>query len=318
MNLAPVSRLTLPGLDVPGSYGDPEAEYRTLADGVGIIDLSHEQFVLCEGPDAASFLQGMLTEDVLGTAVGDSRDAWMLNASGKILHLVRVNRLQPDQFLLQTRAGEAQAVHDQLNRYLIMEDARLEIAGDRRCLSLQGKAASSPGLDCFVTAHDRCGFGGYDLLVKSVDWSATIAALREEGAVPVGFAALNRARIQAFIPWFGPDMQTGNNPLIYGRNRVSHAKGCFIGQETVAKTRDRGRPPRLLVQLESRGDRAPEPGLELTHEDKPAGAVTSAASMGSDRLQALAVAKYGIVEAATELFDSEGRRWAIIDRVKYK
>ena len=315
---APESRLHLPGLDLPAAYRDAQAEYQLLATSAGYIDCRHLGFVLCQGPDAMNFLQGLLSQDMRALAVGAATDAWMLNAGGKILHAVRVNRLEGASFLLETQPGEAEAVLTHLDRYLIMEDAALSLASDRLCLSVQGKTAAAPAnFEGHAIAHDRCGFGGVDLLLDNSAVTTVLAALKDAGVEPVGFTALNRARVEAFIPWFGPDMQAGNNPLIYGNgNRISKTKGCFIGQETVAKTRDRGRPPRLLLQLETTGNTLPS-DAQLHHEGSPVGAISSVTPAG-DKLCALAMTKYAVAVEAETLLDANGRTWTITRRAAYK
>ena len=303
--------------ELPLAYGDPRVEYMRLVSGVGLIDFSFCEAIRCRGRDAVSFLQGMVSQDVARLAINGGAPAWILDINGKIRFPLHIYRLAADELVLLVLPGRADAVREHLDRYLIMEEAALEPAPELTCLSLQGPDAASLELPGIVAIdHDRSGFGGIDLIGTRQDLEAAIGVSGEQAA-PVGFAALDRARIEAFMPWYTCEIKPGTNPLIYGSTGISHTKGCFIGQETVAKTRDRGRPPQLLVQLRTEGASETSARELRTADGKPVGEITSMTEAAEAPTTALAVVRFAAAEADT-LEDSAGRAWHIIRRATYK
>ena len=310
----------------PAVFTDLHQEWKRLDQGAGLLDFSALEYVSVSGPDGAAFLQGVTSQDARSIKTGEARNAWILDANGKILFYLRMIRIQEQQFYLQTYPGYAHQILQHLDRYLIMEDATLEVVKDIYCFSVQGPGAealkeslegvASPGAP---VNHDRCGKGGFDLLLPrehGAEAANTLSALIE----PVGMEALNVARVESFIPWFEIDMVPGTNPLIYGkRDALSYTKGCFIGQETIAKTRDRGHPPRLLVQLAGpAGDPSP-PGTSLFHQNKNIGAISSAvSSFEKGTSLALAVLKFAVAEQADSVRDDHNQNWTIVERSAFK
>lgn len=302
--------------DLPAYFDDVAAEVHLLRQGVGLLDLSFFDLVAISGPDAGTFLQGLVSQDVRTVKPGNAARSWLLDASGKILFPLTIHNFADRGLVLETGPGMGQDLIAHLDRYLIMEDARLEVLTDHGLVSLQGPKAVSPeGLA--AVANDRCGHGGYDLLVTRDQVPALLADGLGQGVAQVGWEAFNLVRMQAFLPWFGVDMETGVNALIYGHDqRVSHTKGCFIGQETVAKTRDRGRPPQLLVLLRLEDQGTAARGDQLTADDKPVGQLTSVAR--DDRgIWAFALLKYKSAQA-DQISDAQGRTWHVQQRAVFK
>ncbi len=312
----PRKTMSLLGAVWPKDYGDTTAERRALAQGAALLDFSPMDWLRLTGSDTASFLQGMVSQDIRRIGLGEARPAWLLDAGGKILFSLHIIHAEAQTFLLQTSPGEAETVSQGLDRFLIMEDVALAQRPSWRCLSLQGPMAEAllaevnPG-DALVYAHDRSGAGGFDLAGEATALASLAEALVQAGAVPTGMAALNGPRIRAFIPWYGVDMKPGVNPVIYGSaDRISAEKGCYVGQELVAMTRDRGRPPQLLSLLRGT-DPAPAEELALVDGDKPIGAITSATEDDSGAW-ALATVKYQFVrQPKAVLTDARGGRWTV-------
>jgi len=302
--------LTLWGTEFPRHHGDADSEFETLCTGSGTIDLSAFALVRCKGPDAVSFLQGMISQDVRRLGVGKSAPAWILDVSGKIVEPLQLYRQADDEVLMLAFPGRGPLVRDHLDRYLIMEDAQLSLVPDLCCLSRQGAGATRQPTDAHAFENDRCGHGGWDLIVPR----AQIAQIAWEA--PIGFAALDRARILAFLPWLDREISRGTNPLIYGSTGISHTKGCFIGQETVAKTRDRGRPPKRMVQVTLAGAEAPQAGEPLLLDGKQVGTLTSVAQTGTG---ATAIAIVSFAAAASDVLgDGADRSWRVVRRASYK
>ncbi len=303
----------------PGDFGDVVAERALLARDCGRLQLSRLGWLLVEGKDAASFQQGFLTADIKGLLLGRTREAFALDAQGKILFHLHVHRQGPTRFLLQTAADRVEALRQHLDRYLIMEQASLSVQTGLGCISLQGQAAQTRlealgGYAGAALTVDRCGFGGFDLVGSEEQLAALQTALCEAGVAQVGTRALEQARTEHFLPRFGLDMEEGVNPLVYGKggDRIAYQKGCFLGQETVARTRDRGHPPKRLVQVVAEGEPLPPRGLELYSGESACGILSSAVPC-HDRAAVIgfAVIKYGDAVPDAILTDASGRLWRI-------
>lgn len=303
----------------PESFGEPLAERALLEQACAWLRLDQLGWLVIEGKDAASFQQGLLTADIRGLLQGRTREAFALDAQGKILFHLHVHRQGPTRFLLQTAADKVEALYRHLDKYLVMEQASLSLTNGLACLSLQGSQAAARleavgGFAGAVLSVDRCGFGGLDLVGDSEQLAALEAALEAAGTKRTGYQALELARTEHFLPRFGLDMEEGNNPLIYGQggDRIAYQKGCFIGQETVARTRDRGHPPKRLVQVIADGDAAPAPGLELFSGASACGSLSSAVySPARAAVIGFAVVKYGDAVRDAILTDPTGRSWRI-------
>ena len=307
-----------------GCYGSPEEEYRSLRNSWGLIDFSALEWVRAEGPDAAGFLQGLLTMDVRKLGVGFRSPGWMLDANGKILFGMDIYREKENAFLLQTAPGQAGPLRAQLDRYLIMEQVSLTLPDSILCFSLQGPECKRRVLPAPIAAysigeHDRSGSDGLDLAIPRDRAGEIGRDLLALGAEPVGLIALNTARIEAFRPWLFVDVKIGTNPLIYGNRGIAFTKGCYVGQETVAKTVDRGHPPQLLALLRGAGTEVPPQPMALSGEGKNLGEITSAVwSPAYDCPLALARVKFNRAQPSTVLRDEQGTFWTIEKIVSYK
>jgi len=301
------------------------AAYQCLQSDCGLVEVGACGWLSIAGPDAASFLQGLLTQDVHALAPGAAAPSWVLDANGKILFAVQVFRAARREFLLQV-AGDEAGLQRHLDHYLVMEDAVLKSVR-LACLSLQGAGTAERVLtwrerlsDLHWLDHDRCGLGGCDLAFDPDREDDVRAFLQTEGVPPLEPEALEVARIEMFLPLFGRDMRAAVNPLVYGLGRwVSGTKGCFIGQETIARTRDRGHPPRLAALLKAAGDSWSEAVGDLTHQGDDAGELTSAAwSPRQGAPLAIANIKFRLAEKGQKVNDRAGREWTIIDIGTYK
>jgi len=320
----PAEMTELLGVAWPARFGPLETERAALERGAALFDFSSSPWLTATGSDVASFLQGMVTQDVAGMQPGEARPGWLLDANGKIVSLLRFLRLEPRRFLIQTPPHALETVRAALERYIIMEDARLTPAPELATLSLQGPRAEAlldeawqAGETAWRSRHDRCGYGGFDLIGEPEQLRGLADRLRTAGATPAGMIALNEARIRAFIPWFGVDMKPGQNPVIFGAaDRIAARKGCYVGQELVAMTRDRGRPPQLLSLLRGEGP-APAKSVALLTRDKSAGDIVSAIDIAGGAL-ALATVKYQFAEPGAALSDAEGGNWVVEKTSDYK
>jgi folate-binding protein YgfZ len=281
---------------------------------VGVIDRSDRAYLTASGPDAASFLQRMTSNEVSGLEPGQGRYGLQLDAQGHIVADFYSLRMD-DHILLETdwaRRGPLRAV---LEKHIIAEDAEVSDASERLAsLSVEGpqagrllKAALSQGAipgselnHAWVRLHEapvlvvrlsETGEEGFRLIfvveyAQNI-WEALAAQQRHVQWKPVGHAALNILRTEAGIPWYGAELNEQTLPPEAGleQRALSYTKGCYLGQEIVERIRSRGHVNRKLVGLRLSGDPLPAAGAKLLREGKEAGAITTAVhspTLGAD------------------------------------
>ncbi len=275
---------------VPGRDED-----RALRTGAGLFDASAREVVRITGPDRQSFLQGMVTQDVDTLASSAVADAALLTPKGAMVADARVVK-RPDDLLLLTEPGYGPVVRETLQRYLISEDAelsdatpafgQLSVVGPEaeplvaRVLELGAPAGNAlRPFDAGGTTAWALPQGlllpGVDLLVPVEALGPVFDRLLQGGATPVGFTALEVLRVERGTPRFGADMDEKTIPLEANLERAIHyQKGCYIGQEVIARATFRGHVNRHLVGLRFAGP-APATHTELFTGDRRVGWVTS-------------------------------------------
>ena len=245
--------------------------YRALKEDVALVDLPRD-VLRVSGKDAATFLQGQLSQDVeaLGARLGSSADALLLQPAGKVDALVRVTRWV-DGFLLDVDAGWGEAVHTRLQRFLLRMDVSIE-ALPWRCVALRGPRAHEVDTGALVLAADWPGWPGVDVLGEGPP--------EPEGVSRATAQDYEAARIEAGVPRMGAELDARTIPAEAGvvERAVSFTKGCFVGQELVARIDSRGgNVPRRLRGLVVVGDDVPPPAAAVAVGDKEVGRVTTAA-----------------------------------------
>ncbi|MCY4664402.1 MAG: hypothetical protein OXC00_07040 [Acidimicrobiaceae bacterium] len=231
--------------------------------------------VLVTGSDAASYLQGQISQDIDAVEVGTSAWSLVLAPQGKVDAWFRLTRLDKNEFLVDLDAGFAEALVARLERFKLRVDAAVEIMEGWQMLSIRG-SVDADGLDA-VQAELRApvawpGFEGVDLLGPEVSLPA--------GAQD-STAAMEVARIRAGWPAMGRELTERTIPAeIAGliESSVSFTKGCYTGQELVARIDSRGGNVPRPVRLLEIGGHGVEPGAEITVDGKGVGEVTSAAA----------------------------------------
>ncbi|MCE2511792.1 MAG: folate-binding protein YgfZ [Acidimicrobiia bacterium] len=251
----------------------------------GTICVAPRDAVLASGGDSATFLQGQISQDVEAVEVGASAWSLLLAPQGKVEAWFRLTRLGENEFLVDLDAGFAGALVARLERFKLRVDAVFEIVEGWQMLSVRGSSGGSDGLDP-VRAELRVpvawpGFEGVDLLGPEV----SLPAGAENST-----AAMEVARIRAGWPAMGRELTDRTIPAeIAGlvESSVSFTKGCYTGQELVARIDSRGgNVPRPVRLLEIRGVGV-SPGVEITVDGRVVGEVTSAAR---DRSRGVTVA----------------------------
>jgi tRNA-modifying protein YgfZ len=262
-----------------------DAQYRQLREECGLLDRSSRGKLLLKGTEAAEYLQGQLTNDVEGLAPGEGCYAALLDRKGHMQADMRVLRLGSDEIWLDTEPVALAVTRRHLEMYKIGREVEIEDVGaERAILSLIGprsadlagapplpehacKPVAIDGVECIAVGTAL----GIDLIATAADAERLRSALSDAGAPEVGEEAVEVLRIEAGTPRFGAEMDTGTMPAEAGivDVAVNFEKGCYIGQETVARLHYKGKPNRHLRGL--RLSAAAEPGATLILDEKEVG-----------------------------------------------
>jgi folate-binding protein YgfZ len=235
--------------------------------------------VTVRGPDSATYLQGQLSQDVAALPDGASTWSWVLQPAGKVDALVRVTRVGPDEFLLDVDGGFGGSLVARLARFKLRTKADIEQEGWRALRVLDRRPEEvdlvAPWADLVRFEVRADGSWG---AAPAVDlWGPDVAV--PDGATLVDAGALEVARIEAGVPKMGAELTERTIPAETGlvEGTVSFTKGCYTGQELVARIDSRGsNVPRHLRRLRSAVPL--EVGADLVAGGKVVGAVTSAAA----------------------------------------
>ncbi len=262
-----------------------EADTSALRTGAGAFR-SLRDVLAVRGPDAESYLQGQLSQDVTALAVGASADSFLLEPDGKLSALLRVTRTDGQGFVLDVDAGYGAAVAARLRRFLLRAKVELEVL-DWRCLSLRGAGVSEAAGGLLTVLAERGvltvpfewnGWHGVDLLGPSDVVLGPESVELPAGIVACGAEAVEACRIVSGVPAMGAEITAKTIPHetgIVGRT-VSFTKGCYTGQELVARIDSRGGnvPRRLVGIVAPTGPPETAPlstGMTLHAGDVPAG-----------------------------------------------
>jgi tRNA-modifying protein YgfZ len=242
-----------------------DGQYRALREEAGFL-VRDRSSLLLSGPDAAEYLQGQLTNDIEALEPGRGCYAALLDRKGHLSSDLRVLRFENGDLWLDLEPGPAENVLKHLRTYSIGRDVEIEDVTERwAVVSLIGpRAGELSGFDGVGPEHaqrsrqwdgtDVLGVAtdvGIDLIVKADDAAALEAALASAGAVRVSDEAAEIVRVESGRPRFGLDMSSEHMPAEAGivERAVDFEKGCYIGQEPVARLHYRGKPNRALRGL---------------------------------------------------------------------
>jgi tRNA-modifying protein YgfZ len=266
-----------------------DGQYRALREEAGAV-ARKRGFVSVGGADAAEYLQGQLTQDTEALEFGQGAYSALLDRKGKMQSDMRVLR-RADDLLLELEPEALDATLRHLTMYSVGRDVSVEDrTGDLALISIAGPASAElAGLAPLARENDHAeadleGIGlrsvrtdlGLDLIVAAEDADGTLAALEERGVAPVTEEALEIVRVESGRPRFGREMTQETIPQEAGINEraVSFTKGCYIGQETVARLHYKGKPNRHLRGL--RLSRPVEAGAVVILGDRELGKVGTA------------------------------------------
>ncbi|MCP3903503.1 MAG: aminomethyl transferase family protein [Planctomycetes bacterium] len=304
--------------EIPATFGTIEAEYAALRRGAGVLDGPHRGTLRVRGAERIEFLDRMLTQTLKNLSAGDVAEAFWLNRKGRIdadLLLVETGA----ELFVDLDVHLAAATTEALGGFLFSEDVEvLNVTDAMHRLSVHGPgagdlldaAADGDGfadgaatlgplragtgtigmVEVVAARRDLTGGPGFELFLPRGEaenvWDGLLEAAAALGpgarVRPVGWFAFNTARIEAGVPLLNVDFGRENLPHETGllSERVSFTKGCFLGQEIVARIESQGTPRQVLVGLRLRGEALPVAGGQVFAADapvldEPVGVVTS-------------------------------------------
>jgi folate-binding protein YgfZ len=296
------------GSEAVNDYGDALQEHAWLRDDVGLLDLSFRSRLVIAGTDRKRFLHGQVTNNVSDLRPGEGCYAALVTPKGKMQSDLNIYCLE-NELLLDFEPGLTERIAQRFEKYIVADDVQVvEVAPHYGLVSIQGPKAHvllpriSPGIDppgqtmSFVSTrhpafgelyfmnHPRTGTRGFDCYVPVAVLDAFVkqmmGTVASEGGHLCGWQALEIARIEAGIPRFGADMDETNLPPEVGieDRAVSYTKGCYIGQEVIARIRTYGQVAKALRGLRLADDLKllPKSGDKIFRGDKEIGYVTSA------------------------------------------
>jgi folate-binding protein YgfZ len=307
-----------------------ESAYHALEHGVGLFDRSNRGRLDVTGPDRARFLHNLTTNEVKRMAVGRGHEAFVTSLQGKTLGYVTLLACD-DRIVFRSDPGGLEALRPHLEKYGLFDDVTLDdvtaesfelhLAGPMADELLGRLGADLPGRDELAHAATRVGGipvrviresptgrPGLTLIGGANSTAPLVARLRDEGTA-MGLAEGNRetfeaVRIEAGTPAFGQDVTPDNLPQELGRDAraISFVKGCYLGQEIVARIDALGHVNRHLKGLHLRGGAVPSAGATIEAGGKPVGTITSAAhSQGWGHPIALALIRTAHATTGTEV-----------------
>ena len=301
------------GWDLAAHYTNPISEHHAVRNSVGIADVSYRSRHQLTGDDRAKFLHRIISNDVENLSPGQGTYAMLLTHRGKIIADLNIYILE-DTITIDTAPETAENVFTELDKYIIADDVELSnLTAETGAIAVQGPKSSELvqsvlGISDVANLQERhncvreadatfknsivcvrtdtTGEIGYMLYTAADGLEPLWKALMTEGSQfnvqPIGWNALESLRIEAGIPRYGTELTDTVIPL---EAELEHAidfeKGCYIGQEIVARMKYRGHPNRLLRGIEIDGSPASQddcklhPNAKVFNGDKEVGWVTS-------------------------------------------
>jgi folate-binding protein YgfZ len=288
------------------------AAYDAARHRSAFLDRSHRGRIVVSGSERASYLQGLLTNDITALKPGEGCYAAYLTAQGRMIADLHVYELG-DVILLTMAGGVKETVMARLDQFIFSEDVKLGdvtatfaqiavlgpeaaaavvsivsgVAEDAlRAMPAHGNARGEwAGGAAIVARVTETGEAGFDLFVEHAQAGTLKTALLGAGAVALDDATAEAVRIEAGVPLFGRDMDEETIPLEAGieSRAISFTKGCYVGQEVIIRVlhRGHGRVARKLVGLTLDGERVPDAGAVIRSGEREIGQITSSTASPS-------------------------------------
>ena len=326
---------------VPAHRGDPFAEQRAMARSAAVVDRSDRGVIAVPGEDRLSWLHLVLTQHVSELPADTGTETLVLDINGRVLHHAAVAHVDGVVYL-DTEPGEVPELLGYLTKMVFWskveprdasaELAVLSIVGPDTAAVLEAAgvpvperphgALALPGSAGFVRRTDWPAPDAADLLVPRADLGTWWDRLTGAGARPAGTMAFDALRVEALRPRLGVDTDDRTIPHEVGwiGSAVHLTKGCYRGQETVARVANLGRPPRRLVRIHLDGgdEHLPAPGDPVLRDGRPVGRVGSVVQHHELGPVALALLKRSVpVDADLVAGEDENASPATIDPDSY-
>lgn len=293
--------------EVPIHYGQPQSEYEALHTSAGLADISSRGRVIVTGDDRITWLQSIISQDILPLQPGQGRYSTFMDHKGKMLSYFRV-LMRPNEVVIEDVGEVGEQTHAALRKFLlygtkaklakgIESQGLLLLSGPKaaeilktafgieveKMTSLQSIPFSFEETDGFLTRTEETGMADFELFVPlevlSSVWAHLLRVGEAEGLRPIGHATLETARIEAGLPRLGPDVNDRIVPPEANLEGIafSLSKGCYPGQEVVARMDTYGSVKRRLVGLviDGREEDLPESGAKLFSGTREVGWVSS-------------------------------------------
>ena len=280
--------------ELVAAYGPVEPEYASLRRDCGLLDAPHRTIIELTGPERLDFLDRMLTQQLGSLPVGAVTNSFWLNRKGRVVADLLVANLS-DRTLLELDVHAADETLATLDAFLFTEDVEMallqeshvelrlhgplslaavtELAHEGDSTPLEGARSAVLGeVPVLMFRSDDTGEPGVVLICKREDvqtlWSRLLEWTASEGdrrIRPIGWEAFNAARIEGGTPLFNIDFGSDCMPHETGllEERVSFNKGCYLGQEIVARMQNLGQPRQILRALNLEDDRLPVSGTQV-------------------------------------------------------
>jgi len=296
--------MALFGWEIAETFTSTDQEYEVLRQTTGLLDCSQSGLIEVKGDDRTRFLHGMLTNDIRKLQPGSGCYAGLLTPQGRLVADMRVYSTE-DSLLVACDPSLREKVPSALRKYIIGDRPELiDRSEDLAILSIQGRGSFraleelSPafrplaepfdhrehdvlGIKVRICRVSRTLYEGCDLIVSvhrlAGLWNGLLEFGGRIGIHPAGFKALNIHRVEAGIPWYAFDMDEKTLPLEAGleKNAISLTKGCYIGQESVARITYRGQVHRKLAGLAIVGETIAAKGNKILKEEQEVGWITT-------------------------------------------
>ena len=273
-----------------GTLVELDGQYRALREEAGFSRLQRGRIAVT-GPDGAEYLQGQLTNDIEALVPGGGCYSALLDRKGRMQADMRVLRVAEDEIWIAVEPEATAVVERHLTMYSVGRDVAVrDQSADFAAFALVGPAVGElTGMAPLAKEHDHAEVAidginarsvrtsiGMDLIVPAEAAEAVAAALANRGLAAVDEAALEILRVELGIPRFGREMTNETIPQEAGINEraVSFTKGCYIGQETVARLHYKGKPNRHLRGLAL--ERPVPAGSAVSNNDRELGTIGTA------------------------------------------
>ena len=330
-----------PDIQIVESYGPTELEYAAIRKSAALMDCPHRAVVELMGQDRLAFLNNLVTNEIKALEPGRGCYAYLLNTKGRIVQDMYVLNLA-DRTLLDVDARLAADLCRTLENYIFSEDVKVINCGESYGrLSLIGPTATAvlerlgsrdiaalanlaigpvriAGVEAFIFRNDLCGARQYEIVAPRADLESLWRALQNDDGPgspdpgkprqvrAVGWSAFNIARIESGSLIFGIDITEQNLPMETGPwylRAVSLKKGCYLGQEVVARMHAHNSVARVFTGMTVKGQLPPVAGEELRDEATVVGMVTSSciSPMLGQAAIAMGYVKRGVAQDGRQL-----------------